>query len=40
MVEVGDEVYSLIFPEECNTGTVISKESEIISKQIDELDFE
>lgn len=28
MVEVGDEVYTLLFPEECNPGTIISKESE------------
>ena len=30
MVEVGDEVYNSTFPEECNTGTVISKESETV----------
>lgn len=28
MVEVGDKVYSYIFPEECNVGTVVSRESE------------
>ena len=28
MVEVGDEVYNLSFPEEYNPGTIISKESE------------
>ena len=28
MVEVGDKVYSCIFPEECSVGTVASIESE------------
>ena len=28
MIEVGDTVYSYIFPENCNAGRVISKESE------------
>ena len=28
MVEVGDEVYNLLFPEEFNPGTIICKESE------------
>ena len=28
MVEVGDEVYNLSFPEEFNPGTIIFKESE------------
>ena len=28
MVEVGDKVYSYIFPEECSVGTVVSRESE------------
>ena len=31
MVEVGDEVYNPTFPEECNTGTVISKESAVFT---------
>ena len=28
MIEVGDKVYNYTFPEECNMGIVISKESE------------
>lgn len=28
VVEIGDKVYSYIFPEECNVGTVVSKVSE------------
>ena len=28
MIEVGDKIYSYTFPEECNVGTVVSKESE------------
>lgn len=28
MVEVGDIVYTYIFPEECSSGVVVSKESE------------
>lgn len=28
MLEVGDKVYNYTFPEECNMGIVISKESE------------
>ena len=28
MVEVGDKVYSYIFPEECSVGIVVAKKSE------------
>ena len=30
MIEVGDKVYNYIFPEECNPGIIISKESELV----------
>ena len=30
IVEVGNKVYSYIFPENCNIGTVVSRESETI----------
>lgn len=28
MVEVGDKVYNLVFPEECNPGIIVSRKSE------------
>lgn len=28
MIEIGDEVYNGLFPEECNPGIVVSRESE------------
>ena len=29
-VEVGDKIYSHIFPEECSVGIVVSRESETV----------
>lgn len=28
MVEVGDKVHNLLFPEDCSVGTIVSRESE------------
>ena len=28
MIEIGDEMYNYLFPEECNPGIVVSRKSE------------